>query len=427
MAWILFIGFVGLMLVRVPVVMAIGASVLLSLLAAGYGDSLYIMPQQVLEGVENPSLLAIPFFILAGNLMNAVGMTDKIFNFATTLVGHFRAGLAQVNVLASMIFAGISGAAVADIAGLGTVMVKAMRERGYSAEYAAALTVVTAIIAPIIPPSIPLVIYAFLSNTSVGRLFLGGVVPGVLIGISLMIFNRIVATRRNFPTEPRATLRQVLRSAVDGFAALTAPAIIMGAIITGYTTATESGVLACAYLFLLGVVYRTLDWQRLWDAVSETMMITSVIMIIVGYSAVVGWLLAIEAVPQQIAEIILLTTENKEVFLALLIVFLLLVGCFVEGVPAMLILVPMLLPIIDKFGIDRVHFGLIITFGLLIGIATPPMGIGIYIMVEISKVSFERITIQILPMLIPLIIVLILITYVPELVLWLPNLVMGPD
>lgn len=427
MAWILFIGFVGLMLVRVPVVMAIGASVLLSLLAAGYGDSLYIMPQQVLEGVENPSLLAIPFFILAGNLMNAVGMTDKIFNFATTLVGHFRAGLAQVNVLASMIFAGISGAAVADIAGLGTVMVKAMRERGYSAEYAAALTVVTAIIAPIIPPSIPLVIYAFLSNTSVGRLFLGGVVPGVLIGISLMIFNRIVATRRNFPTEPRATLRQVLRSAVDGFAALTAPAIIMGAIITGYTTATESGVLACAYLLLLGVVYRTLDWQRLWDAVSETMMITSVIMIIVGYSAVVGWLLAIEAVPQQIAEIILLTTENKEVFLALLIVFLLLVGCFVEGVPAMLILVPMLLPIIDKFGIDRVHFGLIITFGLLIGIATPPMGIGIYIMVEISKVSFERITIQILPMLIPLIIVLILITYVPELVLWLPNLVMGPD
>ena len=177
MAWVLFIGFIGLVLIRVPITMAIGMAVLASLLVAGFSDTLYILPLQVLEGVENPSLLAVPFFIMAGNLMNTVGMTDKIFNFATSLVGHFRAGLAQVNVLASMIFAGVSGAAVADIAGLGTVEIKAMRERGYPADFAAALTVASAVIGPIIPPSISLVIYAFLSNTSVARLFLGGVVP----------------------------------------------------------------------------------------------------------------------------------------------------------------------------------------------------------------------------------------------------------
>ncbi len=427
MAWVLFLGFIGLLLLRVPITMAIGASVLVSLFVAGYGNSLYILPQQVLEGVENPALLAVPFFIMAGNLMNAVGMTDKIFNFAAALVGHFKAGLAQVNVLSSMIFAGVSGASVADIAGLGTVEVKAMRERGYPADFAAALTVASAVIGPIIPPSISLVIYAFLSNTSVGRLFLGGIIPGILIGLALMIFNRIVATRRNFPQEPRATLRQVMGTMIDGIAALIAPGIILGAIVTGYTTATEAGVLACAYSLVLGVVYKTLDWRRLWQAVAETMMITSVIMIIVGYSAVMGWLLAIEAIPQQLADIVLLTTDNKYVFLALLLLFLLAIGCVVEGVPAMLILVPMLLPIIDKFGVDRVHFGLIVSLGLLIGIATPPMGIGIYIMVEIAKVSFERITVQVLPMLVPLIVVLALITYVPELVLWLPDLMMGPE
>ncbi|MBI4182404.1 MAG: TRAP transporter large permease [Proteobacteria bacterium] len=427
MAWVLFIGFIGLVLVRVPITMAIGASVLASLLVAGYADDLYIMPQQVMEGIDNPALLAVPFFIMAGNLMNVVGLTDKIFTFAAALVGHMRAGLAQVNVVASMIFAGVSGAAVADCAGLGTVEIKAMRERGYPVDFSAAITVASSCVGPIIPPSIPLVIYAFISNTSVARLFLGGIVPGLLIGASLMIFNRILAIRYDFPREPRAPLRAVLRSAVDGVAALVAPGIILGAIIFGYTTATEAGVLACAYALLLGVIYRSITWRNLWETLSETMYITAVIMIIIGYSTVMGWLLAIEQIPQALAGIVLLATSNKYVFLALLIIFLLLIGTVVEGIPAMIILVPMLLPLIDQFGIDRVHFGLIITFGLLIGIATPPMGIGLYIMVEVAKVSFERVTIAVLPFLIPLIITLILITYIPALTLWLPNLVMGPE
>lgn len=427
MAWVLFAGFIAFILLRVPITMAIGMAVLGALLFIGLGNQLYTLPLHVLEGVDNATLLAVPFFIMAGNLMNAVGMTDKIFNFATALVGHFRAGLAQVNVLASMIFAGVSGAAVADCAGLGTVEIKAMRERGYPADFAAAVSVASSVVGPIIPPSISLVIYAYLSDTSVARLFLAGVVPGFLIGISLMLYNRAIADRRGFPREPRASLGKVLRTAVDGIAALIAPGIIMGAIVTGFTTATEAGVLACAYSLLLGVVYRTINLKRLWEAITDTMLITSVIMIIVGYSQVMGWLLAYEQIPQDMAKAVLLVTENRYIFLGLLLVFLLAIGCVVEGVPAKLILVPMLLPIIDQFGIDRIHFGLIITFALLIGIATPPMGIGLYIMVEVAKVPFEKVTVAVLPFLIPLIAVLILITYVPTLTLWLPNLVMGVE
>ena len=426
MAWVLFIGFIAFVLLRVPITMAIGISVLGAIFFVGLGDQLYILPLHVLEGVDNPTLLAVPFFIMAGNLMNAVGMTDKIFDFATSLVGHFRAGLAQVNVLSSMIFAGVSGAAVADCAGLGMVEIKAMRERGYPADFSAAVTVASAVIGPIIPPSISLVVYAFLSDTSVARLFLAGVIPGILIGAALMLFNRSIAERRGFPREPRASFKHIMRTAVDGIAALIAPGIILGAIVTGFTTATEAGVLACAYSLVLGVVYRTINFKKLWDAITDTMLITSVIMIIVGYSQVMGWLLAYEQAPQAMAEAVLLVTENRYVFLALLLVFLLAIGCVVEGVPAKLILVPMLLPIIDQFGIDRVHFGLIITNALLIGIATPPMGIGVYIMVEVSKVPFEKVTLAVLPFLIPLISVLILITYVPALTLWLPNLIMGP-
>ncbi len=426
MAWVLFGGFISLMLLRVPVTMAIGVAVLASLLVAGFAGEVYILPLQVVEGVENPSLLAVPFFIMAGNLMNAVGMTDKIFNFAMALVGHFRAGLAQVNVLASMIFAGVSGAAVADIAGLGMVEIRAMKERGYPADFAAALTVCSAVIGPIIPPSISLVIYAFLSNTSVARLFLAGIAPGLLIGLSLMVFNRVIAERRNFPREPRATFKQIRHTAIDGVAALVAPAIILSAIITGFTTATEAGVLACTYSILLGAVYRTLSLKKLWKALTDTMMITSIIMIIIGYSQVMGWLLAIEQIPQALASAVLLTTENRFVFLAILLVFLLAIGTVVEGIPAKLILVPMLLPLVDHFGIDRIHFGLIITFALLIGMATPPMGIGLYIVTQVGDVSFERVALAVVPFFIPLLIVLLLITYVPALTLWLPNLVMGP-
>lgn len=427
MALVLFIGFIVLILMRVPISMAIGAAVLCAFAVSEFSNALYIVPQQVLEGVNKPSLAAVPFFIMAGNLMNVVGMTDRIFRFASSLVGHFRAGLAQVNVLSSMIYAGVSGAAVADAAGLGTIEIKAMRERGYRPEFAAAVTVCSSVVGPLIPPSIGLVIYAFLAQQSVARMFLAGLVPGILVGIALMMFNRLLAIRENFPVEPKASLSEVVSHATDGILALVAPAIILGSILFGFVTATEAGVLACLYSMVLGVWYRTLTLERLWSALTDTMMMTTVIMIIIGFSIAMGWLLAIEQVPQHLGDWLFAYTDSKHVFLALLLVFILLIGCVVEGVPAKLMLVPMLLPVIDAYGIDRVHFGIILQLGLLIGIATPPMGIGLYIMVEVGKVPFERVTMAVIPFLIPLIAVLILLTYIPELTVWLPDLVLGPD
>ena len=427
MALVLFVGFIALILLRVPVSMAIGAAVLLAFVTSDFSDALYIIPQQILEGVNKPSLAAVPFFIMAGNLMNTMGMTDRIFNFANALVGHFKAGLAQVNVLSSMVFAGVSGAAVADCAGLGTIEIRAMKERGYPADFAAAVTVASAVVGPIIPPSIGLVIYAFLAQQSVERMFLAGLIPGILVGVSLMIFNRILAIRRSFPTQPKASRQQVRKTAIDGLLALVAPGIILGSILGGFVTATEAGVLACLYSMLLGLCYRTLTLQRLWQTLTDTMMMTSVIMIIIGFSIAMGWLLAIEQVPQTIGDAVLTVTDSRALFLILMIVFVLLVGCVVEGVPAKLMLVPMLLPLIDQFGVDRVHFGIILQLALLIGIATPPMGIGLYIMVEVGKVPFEKVTLAVLPFLMPLMAVLLLITYIPELTLWLPNIVLGPE
>ncbi len=424
---ILFIGFIVLILIRVPVSMAIGAAVVMTFAVSDFSDSLYIIPQQILEGVNKPSLAAVPFFIMAGNLMNVVGMTDRIFNFANALVGHFRAGLAQVNVLSSMIFAGVSGAAVADCAGLGAIEIKAMKERGYKAEFAAAVTVCSAVVGPIIPPSIGLVIYAFLAQQSVERMFLAGLVPGLIVGASLMAFNRILAIKHDFPTQEKATFTEVWEAGVDGILALVAPGIILGSILGGFVTATEAGVLACIYSIFLGLYYKTLTFEKLWAALTDTMLMTSVIMIIIGFSIAMGWLLAIEQVPQMIGAAVFSVTDSQSVFLALMLIFIILVGCVVEGVPAKLMLVPMLLPVIDSFGIDRVHFGIIIQLGLLIGIATPPMGIGLYIMVEVGKVPFERVAMAVLPFMVPLMLVLILITYVPQLTLWLPDLVLGPE
>lgn len=425
MAWILIGTFIALILVRVPVSIAIGAATVLTFATSDFSTALQIIPQQMLEGVNKASLTAVPFFIMAGNLMNVTGVTERIFAFANALVGHLRAGLAQVNILSSMIFAGISGAAVADCAGLGAIEIKAMRERGYKPDFAAAITVASSVIGPLIPPSIGLVIYAFLAQQSIERMFLAGLVPGLTVGLALMLYVRLRAGFEDFPTQPRATPRQVVGTARHGFAALVAPAIILSSIMFGFVTATEAGVLACIYCIGLGIWYRELTLARFRQALSDTAMMTAVIMIIIAFSIAMGWLLAIDQTPQKLADWTFSLTENRNIFLALLLVFIILVGCVVEGVPAKLILVPTLLPLIDAYGIDRVHFGIIIQLGLLIGIATPPMGIGLYIVSEVGRVRFEKVTLAVLPMLLPLFATLILLTYVPQIVTFLPDLVLG--
>jgi tripartite ATP-independent transporter DctM subunit len=423
----LFAVFLALIALKMPITMAIGLSVAAALAVSGFSEMLWIIPMKVLEGASNTSLLAIPFFVLAGNLMNAIGITERIFNLANALVGHFRAGLAQVNVLASVMLAGGTGAAVADIAGLGAVEIKAMRERGYTASFSSAITVVSAIVAPFIPPSVPLVVYAFLSNTSVARMFLAGVVPGLLIAVSLMIFNRILATRIDFPQQEKASLPEIGRHVVSGCLALIAPAIIMGGILTGTTTASEAGVLASGYIILLGAFFRSLTWKALWTALTETVLITAMIMMIIGFAGSIGWLLAIEQIPQDMARSLPELVDSRLMFFLVVMGLVLILGCFIDGVTIKLLLVPILLPLVDAYGIDRVHFGIVLQMSLILGIATPPLGIGLFIAARLSGASLESIVKSTLPYFIPLLIVLFLLLSIPQISLWLPNLVLGVD
>lgn len=419
-------SFIGMMLVGVPVTMAIAMGSIFGLYWAGWGGHIIVVPQQILDGAEKPALLAIPFFILAGNLMNSIGLTDRIFNFALALVGHFRAGLAYVNVIASLLFAGVSGAATADIAGLGQLEVRAMRKRGYKPEFAAALTVATSLVGPIVPPSISLIVYAWLANESVARLFLAGIVPGILVAFSFIFYIRILAIWVPMPREPRATMCDLGRATLDGLPALVAPGIILGAIIFGFATATEAGVIACVYSILIGLLYRSINWKSLWQAMVESATLTALIMMIIGFSQIMGWLFAFEQVPQAFASGILESIDTRTVFLIFVIVLLVIIGCFMEASPAKIILLPLLLPIADTFGVDRVQFGMIITLALLIGIATPPLGIGLYLMSAVSGVRFEKLAIAIIPLMIPPLVALGLIAAIPEITLWLPDLVMGP-
>lgn len=423
----LFAIFLVLIALRTPITMAIGVAVVAALVMSGFSNIMWIIPMKVLESASNTSLLAIPFFVLAGNLMNAIGITERIFNLANALVGHFRAGLAQVNVLASVMLAGGTGAAVADIAGLGAVEIAAMRKRGYSASFASAITVVSAIVAPFIPPSVPLVVYAFLSNTSVARMFLAGLIPGLLIAISLMVFNRVLATRTEFPKQPRATAREIWKHSIGGAFALVAPAIIMGGILTGTTTASEAGVLASGYVILLGVFFRTLTFAALWKALTDTVLITSMIMVIIGFAGSMGWLLAIEQIPQDMARTLPELIDSRLVFMLAIMAVVLMLGCFIDGVTIKLLLVPILLPLVDAYGIDRVHFGIVLQMSLILGIATPPLGIGLFVASRISGAPMEDIVRATLPYFIPLLIVLFLLLAIPEVSLWLPNLVMGVD
>lgn len=427
---ILLIAFLGLLLIGIPVSISMGIATLVGMYVAGFKSALYVIPQQIVEGARSEVLLAIPLFIFAGNLMNRTGLTTRIFDFASALVGHIRGGLAQVNVLASMLFAGVSGAAVADCAGLGMVEIAAMVKRGYSKALAAAITVASSAVGPIIPPSIPMVIYGVLAGVSIGRLFLAGFLPGVLIGLSLMITNVILSytNKEAFPPpEKRASLQDLIKTLRAGAIALIGPVIIVGGLVTGIATATEAGVLASWYAFIASFAYNKPKevLKAIPQALFDTVKSTTMIMFIIGLATAMGWVIAFERIPVSLAKVMVSATHNKYILLLLINVFYLLIGTVVEGIPAMLITVPILLPIIDQFGIDRLHFGLITVYGILIGIATPPMGIGLYILRGVTNLKLEELIVAVLPYLIPLILVLILITYCPEITLFVPRLIMG--
>lgn len=422
----LFLLLFGLIAIEVPVAFA--------LIAAALGWLLFFSPvpmslvvQRMTSGIDSFPLLAIPLFVLAGNLLNSGGIASRIFEFAMALVGHIRGGLAQVNIAASLVFAGMSGVAQADAAGLGTVEIREMRRRGFDPAFAAAVTAASAIVGPIIPPSVIMVLYGVLAQVSIGDLFLAGIVPGVLVGLLLMgtVWLLAATGRVQAPLEPRMRAPAIWRSFVRAIPALMAPVILVVGLLSGVATPTELGAITVVYAAALGFWYRELTWRRLTRAIQETFVTAGVLVFIMAAAVPFGWAIAVNNVPANLAAAMLEITQNPWLILLMINVLLLVVGCIMETTAILLIAVPTLLPLILMLGIDPVHFGLVIVLNLLIGATTPPFGVLLFIVQHISQTSFAAVVRAFLPFYVPLLIGLALITYWPGLSLWLPGLFKG--
>jgi tripartite ATP-independent transporter DctM subunit len=384
-----------------------------------------IIPQKIAQSANSFPILAAPLFILMGSIMNSAGITERIFSFATKVVGWLRGGLCHANILASVIFAGMSGSAVADAAGVGTLEIKAMRDEGYDAETAAAITAASATIGPIIPPSLPMVIYGVSADVSIGALFLAGVVPGLLMAVALMLMVAEVARRRNLPRHPFPGLRDLWIAFRRAFFALMTPVVLFGGMIAGVFTPTEAAAVAAVYALFLGlVIYREFDLRDLPRIVVDTVETTGVVMALVMTAGALGWCLSLSRVPQTIGPAMVSAIGDPLLFLLAVNLILLVVGCFMKALAAMLILIPILTPAALNLGIDPVQFGLIFVLNLMIGTVTPPVGVVLFVTSKISGISFEAMSRAILPWLIPLLAVLAAITFYPPLTTALPGLIM---
>jgi tripartite ATP-independent transporter DctM subunit len=374
------------------------------------------------EGLDSFPLLAIPFFMLAGSLMNEGGITRRLIRFARVMIGWVAGGLAYVNVVASMLFAGISGSAAAEAAAIGSVMIPAMRREQYDEEFAAALTAAASTMGPIIPPSIPMIIYGIIANVSIGALFLAGAIPGLLLGVSFMGLVWWYTRTRHYPAGPRPTLGESLGAFKDALLALTMPGIILGGILGGVFTPTESSAVAAVYAFVLGVfVYREIHWSRLPALLAEAGLGTAIVMLVIGASELFGWILAAERVPTRLAEAMLAVSHNPLVVLLLVNVLLFILGIWLEPAPLLIVLVPVLAPLAAKVGIDPVHFGTVVVMNAVIGLITPPVGASLFVVCSVSKLSFDRVSRAVWPFVAVAVVTLLLVTYVPALSTWLPR------
>ncbi|MSU91478.1 TRAP transporter large permease subunit [Rhodobacteraceae bacterium 2CG4] len=418
----LFLLLFALIVLGVPVAIALaGASA--AFILSGTVPPM-VVAHRMVNGVDSFPLLAVPFFILAGNLMNTAGITERIFNFALALVGWMRGGLGHVNVGASVIFAGMSGAAVADAGGLGAIEIKAMRDAKYDTGFAVGITAASSTIGPIIPPSLPMVIYGVVAGASIGQLFAAGFIPGLVMALSLMLMVAWFARRRGFPRDQEFFWGVLFHSFLRAFLSLLTPVIIVGGILSGAFTPTEAAVAACAYAMFLGaVVYRTLTLRRFVRVSFDTIETTAVVLLVVGAASIFAWILTSNRVPEMAASLLLGASDRPWVILLLINIILLLVGCFMETVAAITILVPVLLPVAVQLGIDPVHFGVIVVLNLMLGLLTPPVGMVLYVLSRVANIPFERAMTGTAPFLIPLVLVLILITYVPAITMWLPTLI----
>jgi tripartite ATP-independent transporter DctM subunit len=419
---ILFIVFVFF---RFEIALAIGIASMISLVF--FSDiSILVLVQRLIVGVDSYVFLAIPLFVLAGNLMNSGGITDKIFAFTRVLIGHFRGGLGHANVLASMIFAGMSGSAVADAGGLGAIEIKAMDSQGYPREFSASITVASSVIGPIIPPSIPMVIYAAMAEVSVGRLFMGGIIPGLLVALSLMILVYFFSVKHNFPRDKKASFKEFIQRFLESFFPILTPAIILGGIILGIFTPTEAAAVAVVYSFVLSFfVYKTITLKDLPKILVSSMVTTAITTFIMATTSTFSYILLLGRFSDTVVNVLTAITMNKYFMLFILNVLLLLFGCIMEAGVALILLVPILVPVLNAVGIDLVHFGVVMVVNLMIGVATPPVGMCLFVVSHVAEMRVERLMKAIIPFLVPPIIVLFLITYLPPLVTWLPNLIFG--
>jgi tripartite ATP-independent transporter DctM subunit len=421
--------FIGLLLILfilgMPVSASIGVTCLVVLWAENdlFSIPVTLLPLKMMHGVNNFALLAVPFFILAANIMNRGSVTPRIFGFANSLVGHFRGGLGHVNVLASMIFAGMSGTAVADAAGLGALEIRAMSDQGYPMRYSIGITGASSVIGPIIPPSVAMVVYGWLGDVSIGALFIAGLIPGVILGGGLMIMTVVLSYRLPMPLQPRTPLKEVLRLSKRAFLSLMTPVIIVGGIWSGIFTPTESGAMASIYAIFLGmVVYRDVTPKELLDIFRNTIEFTAIVLFIISVAVLYGWLLVRLQIPMILAEGVVHLTSNTTMLLIILSLFFLLVGCFMSVVESILIFTPIVVPMVKQLSIDPLFFGIIMVISLSVGVITPPFGNVLYVLVGITGQSFEKVVQAHLPFLIPIFGAIVTMILLPGLVTFLPNL-----
>ena len=391
------------------------------------GDPVKMAAQQTLKTFyTNYTIIAIPLFIFAANIMNSGKVTEQVFGFAKCFVGHLRGGLGHVNVLASLIFSGMTGSAIADASGLGKMEIDAMRAEGYDDAFSCSITAASATIGPIFPPSIPFVVYAMLSNTSVGALFMAGMAPGVLLAVALMVYVAIVAHKRNYPKSPRMGLRQIAHYFATALPAILTPAILLIGIYTGVMTPTEAGAVAGLYALLVALLgYRVLKWDGIKKAILDTVEATGSVALMVGAATCFSYIVARENIAGQLGEVILSITTNKNTFLLLVNIVTLILGMFIDTNTIQLVLVPMLLPVAAALGIDLVHFGVVVSFNMMVGLSTPPFGMLLFITSGVSGTPLKDIIREIWLPLIAMLVVLVIITYVPDTVLFLPKLLIG--
>ncbi len=413
---------IALLALRVPIAIAI-ATVGMSAVALDLGSRVFVVTAQVMtDSVNSFILIAAPFFMLAGEIMNRGGMTRRIFRFASALVGWLPCGLGHVNVIASTLFAGMTGSAISDAVGLGSMEIAAMKERGYNVEFSAGITAASSILGPIIPPSVPMVIYGALAGASIGDLFLGGVIPGLIMTGALMVAISIYALRGKCPKEPPASRSELMTAAREALPSTLAPIVVVGGIYTGIFTPTEAAVVAVAYALFLATCYRELNWSGLYAALQRVIIATGALFFIVAATALIGWAVARSGVMIEATYWLSSEVNSPTILLLIIVALYLVVGLFMEPVAAMILLVPILLPAVKAVHIDLVHFGLVTILSLCLGLLTPPVGLVLFAIAKIADIDVHRLVYATTPFLFVLIAVLLLIVFVPDTVLFLPRL-----